>query len=437
MNTPDTLYVKDGNLWIGELKATELAKRFGTPLYVMDARYIAEVADAFVRAVNKGGRGAVAFANKAFATVATAKLAAAHGLWFDVVSGGELYLVRQAGVDLKKVLFHGNNKTPREIEEGLEAGIGYFVVDSLNELEILDSAAKARGMKQKVLVRVNPGVSAHTYEAVVTAAPFSKFGFDVHGDAADVVKDIVSREGLEFCGLHVHIGSQIYDHSSYDTAIDIVTDFMKKLSEDGVATDILDMGGGYGIYYTDEDPKFTPERYAYTVESIAARVREKAAEKGLSEPFIIVEPGRSIVGEAGVTLYTVGAVKDFPGVKKYVAVDGGMFDNPRYALYGSVYSAMIANKADRPAEEKVTIAGKCCESGDLIGKDIPLQHAETGDILAVFSTGAYNYSMASNYNLNAIPPVVLVDGDRADYIVRPQTYEDLLRNNTVPEWLTK
>ena len=424
MNTRDTLYVKDGNLWIGELKATELAKRFGTPLYVMDARYIAEVADAFVRAVNKGGRGAVAFANKAFATVATAKLAAAHGLWFDVVSGGELYLVRQAGVDLKKVLFHGNNKTPREIEEGLEAGIGYFVVDSLNELEILDSAAKARGMKQKVLVRVNPGVSAHTYEAVVTAAPFSKFGFDVHGDAADVVKDIVSREGLELCGLHVHIGSQIYDHSSYDTAIDIVTDFMKKLSEDGVATDILDMGGGYGIYYTDEDPKFTPERYAYTVESIAARVREKAAEKGLSEPFIIVEPGRSIVGEAGVTLYTVGAVKDFPGVKKYVAVDGGMFDNPRYA-------------ADRPAEEKVTIAGKCCESGDLIGKDIPLQHAETGDILAVFSTGAYNYSMASNYNLNAIPPVVLVDGDRADYIVRPQTYEDLLRNNTVPEWLTK
>ena len=437
MNTRDTLYVKGGNLWIGELKATELAKRFGTPLYVMDARYIAEVADAFVRAVNKGGRGAVAFANKAFATVATAKLAAAHWLWFDVVSGGELYLVRQAGVDLKKVLFHGNNKTPREIEEGLAAGIGYFVVDSLNELEILDSAAKARGMKQKVLVRVNPGVSAHTYEAVVTAAPFSKFGFDVHGDAADVVKDIVSREGLEFCGLHVHIGSQIYDHSSYDTAIDIVTDFMKKLSEDGVATDILDMGGGYGIYYTDEDPRFTPERYAYTVESIAARVREKAAEKGLSEPFIIVEPGRSIVGEAGVTLYTVGAVKDFPGVKKYVAVDGGMFDNPRYALYGSVYSAMIANKADRPAEEKVTIAGKCCESGDLIGKDIPLQHAETGDILAVFSTGAYNYSMASNYNLNAIPPVVLVDGDRADYIVRPQTYEDLLRNNTVPEWLTK
>ena len=435
MNTRDTLYVKDGNLYIGAFRATELAEKFGTPLYVMDAQYIAEVCDAFVAAVNKSGEGAVAFANKAFAAVATAKLAAAHGLWFDVVSGGELYLVQNAGADMKKVLFHGNNKTPREIDEGLDAGIGYFVIDSLNEIELLDKKAGERGVVQDVLVRVNPGVSAHTYEAVMTAAPFSKFGFDVHGDAADVIKDIASRKHLRFCGLHVHIGSQIYDHSSYDSAIDVVTDFMRGLAADGVTTDVLDMGGGYGIYYTDEDPKFTPRRYAYTVENIALRAREKSAEKGLKQPFIIVEPGRSIVGEAGITLYTVGAVKDFPGVRKYVAVDGGMFENPRYALYESRYSAMIANKADKPADEVVTIAGKCCESGDLIGKDMPLQHAETGDILAVFSTGAYNYSMASNYNLNAVPPVVLVDGDKAGYIVKPQTYRDLLRNNTVPEWM--
>ena len=435
MNTRDTLYVKDGNLYIGEFKATELAKRFGTPLYVMDARYIAEVCDAFVAAVSRGGEGAVAFANKAFATLATARLAAAHGLWFDVVSGGELCLMQRAGADMKKVLFHGNNKTPKEIDEGLAAGIGFFVVDSLNELELLDEKAKKLGIRQDVLVRVNPGVSAHTYEAVVTAAPYSKFGFDVHTDAEEVIADIASRKGLVFRGLHVHIGSQIYDHSSYDQAIDVTVSFMKKLAGKGIVTDILDMGGGYGIYYTDEDPKFTPKRYAYTVESVARRVREKAAENGLKQPFVIVEPGRSIVGEAGVTLYTVGAIKDFPGVRKYVAVDGGMFDNPRYALYESKYSAVIANKADKPADEKVTIAGKCCESGDLIGKDIPLQHAETGDILAVFSTGAYNYSMASNYNLNAIPPVVMVDGNRADYIVKPQTYDDLLRNNTVPEWM--
>lgn len=435
MNTRETLYVKDGNLYIGGFRATELAARFGTPLYVMDARYISEVCDAFVAAVSKGGEGAVAFANKAFATIATAKLAAAHGLWFDVVSGGELEMVKRAGADLGHVLFHGNNKTPKEVAEGVSDGIGFFVVDSLNEIDLIDKKAGELGKKQDVLVRVNPGVSAHTFEAVVTAAPFSKFGFDVNGDALEVIRGIAAREHLNFRGLHMHIGSQIYDHSSYDQAIDITVGFMKKLADEGIVCDILDTGGGYGIYYTDKDPKFTPRRYAYTVESVARRVREKAAENGLKQPFVIVEPGRSIVGEAGITLYTVGAIKDFPGVKKYVAVDGGMFDNPRYALYESEYSAMIANKADKPADETVTIAGKCCESGDIIAKDIPLQHAETGDILAVFSTGAYNYSMASNYNLNAVPPVVLVDGERADYIVKPQTYDDLLRNNTVPEWM--
>lgn len=435
MNTRKTLYVKDNDLYIGAFKATELAKKFGTPLYVMDAAYIREVSDAFVAAVNKCGRGAVAFANKAFATVATAKLAAAHGLWFDVVSGGELFMVKRAGADMKKVLFHGNNKTPREIDEALDAGIGFFVIDSLNELELLDKKAGERGVRQDVLVRINPGVSAHTFEAVMTAAPFSKFGFDVHGDAFDVIRDIASRDNLNFRGLHAHIGSQIYEASSYEKAIDITVDFAGRLAEAGIVCDILDMGGGYGIYYTDKDPKFTPSAYAATVENVARRVAEKSAERGLAAPFLIVEPGRSIVGEAGVTLYTVGAIKDFPGVKKYVAVDGGMFDNPRYALYESEYSAVIAGKASEPASEVVTVAGKCCESGDLIGKDMPLQHAETGDILAVFSTGAYNYSMASNYNLNAIPPVVLVDGDRADYIVKAQTYDDLLRNNTVPEWL--
>lgn len=435
MNTRNTLYVKDGNLYIGRFKATELAEKFGTPLYVMDADYIREVCGAFVGAVASYGEGAVAFANKAFATVATAKIAASCGLWFDVVSGGELYLVKSAGADMAKVLFHGNNKTEREIAEGLDAGIGYFVVDSYREIELLDRMAGERGMTQDVLVRINPGVTAHTYAAVVTAAPYSKFGFDVNGDAAEVVLDVVSRKNLRYRGLHAHIGSQIYDHSSYDAAVDVVTTFAKRLADGGVVTEILDMGGGYGIYYTDEDPKFTPKRYAYTVENIGRQVAAAAEKKGIAKPFLIVEPGRSIVGEAGVTLYTVGAIKDFPGVRKYVAVDGGMFDNPRYALYESKYSAVIADKASEPADETVTIAGKCCESGDIIAKDVPLQHAESGDILAVFSTGAYNYSMASNYNLNAVPPVALVDGDNADYIVKPQSYRDLLRNNEVPSWL--
>ena len=435
MNTRDTLYVRQGSLYIGDFKASDLAARFGTPLYVMNAAYVREVCSAFVKAMATYGDGAVAFANKAFATVATASMAAKLGLWFDVVSGGELYLVKSAGADMKKVLFHGNNKTEKEIDEGLADGIGYFVVDSFHELELLDAKAAALGVVQDVLVRVNPGVSAHTHEAVATATPLSKFGFGVDGNAFDVISDITRRKNVRYRGIHVHIGSQIYDHSSYDLAIDIITDFMKKLRDAGISTEILDMGGGYGIYYTDEDPKFTPKRYAYTVENIGRRVAADCERKSLDKPFLIVEPGRSIVGEAGVTLYTVGAIKDFPGVKKYVAVDGGMFDNPRYALYESKYSACLADKADKPADETVTIAGKCCESGDIIAKDIPLQHAEAGDILAVFSTGAYNYSMASNYNLNAVPPVVLVDGDKADYIVKPQTYRDLLRNNEVPDWL--
>ena len=435
MNTRETLYVKDGNLYIGGFRATELAARFGTPLYVMDARYISEVCDAFVAAVSKEGEGAVAFANKAFATIATAKLAAAHGLWFDVVSGGELEMVKRAGADLGHVLFHGNNKTPKEVAEGVSDGIGFFVIDSLNEIDLIDKKAGELGKKQDVLVRVNPGVSAHTFEAVVTAAPFSKFGFDVNGDALEVIRGIAAREHLNFRGLHMHIGSQIYDHSSYDRAVEVITAFMRRLADEGIETDILDMGGGYGIYYTEKDPHFTPRRYAYTVENIGRKVAECAEKEGIRKPFLIVEPGRSIVGEAGVTLYTVGAIKDFPGIRKYVAVDGGMFENPRYALYESEYSAVVADRAGEPATETVTLAGKCCESGDIVAKDIPLQHAETGDIVAVFSTGAYNYSMASNYNLNAVPPVVLVDGDRADYIVRPQTYEDLLRNNEVPDWM--
>ena len=436
MNTRNTLYVKDGKLYIGGFAASELAHRFGTPLYVMDAAYIAEVCDAFQSAMATYGDGAVAFANKAFATVATAKIAAKHGLWFDVVSGGELYLVKSAGADLGKVLFHGNNKTVAEIEEGIADGVGFFVVDSLHELELLDEKAGAASVVQDILVRVNPGITAHTHEAVATATPLSKFGFGVDTNAFEVIKDASQRRNLHFRGIHSHIGSQIYDHSSYDAAIGVLTDFMKRLyDEAGIVTEILDMGGGYGIYYTDDDPKFTPKRYAYTVENIGKRVKEVCAAKGVAKPFLIVEPGRSIVGEAGITLYTVGAIKDFPSVRKYVAVDGGMFDNPRYALYESKYSAILADKADKPADETVTIVGKCCESGDIVAKDVKLQHAEAGDILAVFSTGAYNYSMASNYNLNAVPPVVLVDGDKADYIVKPQTYADLLRNNEVPEWL--
>lgn len=435
MNLRDTLYIENGELFVGKLKATDLAKKFGTPLYVMDGEYMLSVADEMVKGLSSYGDGAVAYASKALATIATTKMLDARGLWFDCVSGGELFLLLKAGVNPKHIIAHGNAKTPKEIEEGVKAGIGLFAVDSISEIDNLDRIAGELGVKQDVIVRINPLVSAHTYEAVQTSAPNSKFGFDITKDAKYYIQDIISRKNINFKGLHVHVGSQIFDHSAYDECIDKVTDFVLKLKQEGIEIEILDLGGGYGVHYVADDPAFTAKRYGYTVKNIALNLSASLEKKGMAKPFLIVEPGRSIVGESGITLYTVTAIKDFPGVKKYVAVDGGMFDNPRHALYGSEYSAILAGKADKPFDDIVVIAGKCCESGDIISENVPLQQAEVGDTLAVFSTGAYNYSMASNYNLNAIPPVVLVMGDKADYIVKPQTYDDLVRNNVVPDFV--
>ncbi|MEG1529298.1 MAG: diaminopimelate decarboxylase [Clostridia bacterium] len=434
MNTRDTLYIENGELFVGNLSATSLAKRFGTPLYVMDATYIASVCDAYSQTMSAYG-GAVLYTSKAFATIATTKLIASHGLWFDAVSGGELFLLNSANVDMKHVVFHGNNKTPKEILEGVELGVGYFVIDSDTEIDTLDKIACENGIKQDVLIRVNPGVTAHTHAALQTAAPASKFGFAIDEQAEETVKYILSKPNLTFKGLHMHIGSQVYEHSSYEFAVDAMCALIKRLADCKIAVDIFDIGGGFGIYYNDEDPLFTPKRYSYTLKQVCENVKTDCAKYAVKMPFLIFEPGRSVVGEAGVTLYTVGAIKNFPNVKKYVAVDGGMFENPRHALYDAHYEAVVANHANKPKSDIVTLVGKCCESGDIVASDIPLQEAEVGDIVAVFSTGAYNYSMASNYNLNPVPPVVLVDGEKADYIVKPQTYEDLTRNNTVPEWI--
>lgn len=435
MNLRETLFIENDELFVGKIKATDLAKRYGTPLYVMDGEYMLSVADEMVKGLSSYGDGAVAYASKAFASIATTKMLSAHGLWFDCVSGGELFLLLKAGANPKHIIAHGNAKTPKEIEEGVKAGIGLFAIDGISEISVLDEIARKYGVKQDVIVRINPLVSAHTYEAVQTSAPNSKFGFDVTKDAEFYIRDIISRENLNFKGLHVHVGSQIFDHSAYDECIEKVTDFVLKLKGEGIDVEILDLGGGYGVHYLADEPAFTAKRYGYTVKNIALNLSSALEKKGLQKPFLIVEPGRSIVGESGITLYTVTEIKDFPGVKKYVAVDGGMFENPRHALYGSEYSAIVANKAGKPFDDTVVIAGKCCESGDIISENVPLQTAEVGDTLAVFTTGAYNYSMASNYNLNPIPPVVLVMGDKADYIVKPQTYDDLVRNNVVPDFV--
>ena len=438
MNYRDTMKINAaGHLEIGGCDCVELARQYGTPLYVMDEEYIRSVCRAFKQTIEKTyGSGNMAYASKAFSCKAIYNVMKQEKTFIDVVSGGEIYTAASVGFDMSGAFFHGNNKTDGELELAMRTGVGTIVIDAADDAERIDALARRFEKVQNVLVRVNPGVEAHTHSYIQTAKVDSKFGFSVSSGAATAaIKDVLSRKSLHFAGLHCHIGSQIFDRSAFALAVDVMTDYMRELAGEGIEVETLNMGGGFGVHYTEEDPKYNVDEYCDYVSLLTRTLCECVERKNLKKPFFVIEPGRAVVGEAGVTLYTVGAIKDFPGIRKYVAVDGGMFENPRYALYESEYSAVVANRAGEPATETVTLAGKCCESGDIVAKDIPLQHAETGDIVAVFSTGAYNYSMASNYNLNAVPPVVLVDGDRADYIVRPQTYEDLLRNNEVPDWM--
>ena len=294
-------------------------------------------------------------------------------------------------------------------------------------------------MRIKILLRINPGVEAHTHAFVQTATTDSKFGFSLaDGTAEKVTAYALSKKNVKLEGYHCHIGSQIFEKQSFVLAVEKCMNFCALMKEKlGFVVSTLNLGGGYGIWYTDEDRKISAEGYAEYLEALIAAVKEKAKEKDLPLPYLLIEPGRSIVGEAGVTLYTVGAIKDIPGVKKYVAIDGGMFDNPRYALYESKYTVMLANRANEECTEIVSIAGKCCESGDIIAVNVPLPKAESGDIVAVLSTGAYNYSMAMNYNRNKIPPCVLVNEGKGEYIVQPQTYADIARNDVIPARLTK
>ena len=440
MNQRETLKINSkGHLEIGGCDAVDLAKNFGTPLYVFDEKYIRDMMRVYRDTIEKeyGGNGLVLYASKAFSCMAIYRIAAQENIGVDVVSGGELYTAIKAGFPAEKIYMHGNNKLLRELEFAVDAGVGTIVVDSYDEADMLDDIAKAKGVEQNVLIRINPGVEAHTHAFVQTARTDSKFGFSISdGTAEKMSAYILKKKYLNLKGYHCHIGSQIFEKQSFVLAAQKAMDFMAMIKSDlGFEADTLNIGGGFGIWYTDDDAKISVDGYAAYLEALISAVKGKASELGLKRPYLLIEPGRSIVGEAGITLYTVGAIKDIPGIKKYVAIDGGMFDNPRYALYQSKYTVLLANRADEACTEIVTIAGKCCESGDLIAVDVPLPEAERGDIAAVLSTGAYNYSMASNYNRNFIPPAILVHGGKAEYIVKPQTYDDLVRNDVVPDYL--
>lgn len=437
MNERETLKINtQGHLEIGGADAVNLAKSFGTPLYVMDENYIRAMCRIYRDTIEKeyGGNGLVLYASKAFSCLAIYRIANSEGIGCDIVSGGELYTALHAGFPAENMVLHGNNKLLDELTLALDHKIGLIVVDSYDELDTIDALAAERGRVQDVLIRVNPGVEAHTHRFIQTAKTDSKFGFSVSdGTAEKISAYALQKKNIRLKGYHCHIGSQIFEKKSFTTAVDKMVDFMKAMRDKlGFEAGVLNLGGGYGIWYTDEDAKVSCEGYADYLKAILARLKERADECGLKRPYILIEPGRSIVGEAGITLYTVGAIKDIPGVKKYVAVDGGMFDNPRYALYQAKYTAVLANRANEKPTEIVSIAGKCCESGDIVCADVALPAAKRGDILAVLSTGAYNYSMASNYNRNLIPPVVLVQDGKAEYIVKPQSYEDLIRNDVIP-----
>ena len=442
MNERETLRVNEkGHLAIGGADTVALAQRFGTPLYVFDEAYIRRMMGIYrdTLKANYDGNGLVLYASKAFSCQAIYRIADQENIGVDVVSGGELYTALKAGFPAEKIFMHGNNKLDYEIGEALDCGIGCIVADAYSEIDKIDAEAAKRGIIQKILLRINPGVEAHTHAFVQTATTDSKFGFSLADGTAEAVTAYArTKANVHLAGYHCHIGSQIFEKQSFVIAVTKVMKFASEMKEKlGFELEMLNLGGGFGVWYTDEDKKIAPEGYAEYVEALIQAVKDKASDYKMPLPFLLIEPGRSIVAEAGITLYTVGAIKDIPGVKKYVAVDGGMFDNPRYALYQSKYTPVLANRANEENTQIVTIAGKCCESGDLIAVNVGLPEVQSGDILAVLSTGAYNYSMAMNYNKNLIPPCVLVCDGQAEYIVKKQTYEDLNRNDVIPDRLAK
>lgn len=421
---------ENGELILGGVGVKTLAAQYGTPLYVMDENVIRSNMRAFKSSMDKyyGGKGLVCYASKAFSCKEIYRIAKEEGIGADVVSIGEMYTAKSVGFPMDQVCFHGNNKTRRELEAALDWGVTRIVVDNLTELHTLSALAKEKGIIAEILLRIKPGIDAHTHNFIRTGQIDSKFGLALEtGEAMEGVKEALAAESVTLRGLHCHIGSQIFSVDPFVHAAEVMMGFLGQIkAETGVELPELNLGGGFGILYTDEDE---PAPFGDYMEPVSRAVKASAEKLGLSQPFVLIEPGRSIVGEAGTTLYTVGSVKEIPDIRTYVSVDGGMGDNPRYILYQAKYDMILANRVNEPATETVTVAGRCCESGDLLGENVPLAPAKPGDLLAVFATGAYNYSMASRYNRVGIPPVVMVKDGTSRVIVRGESLEDLVQND--------
>ncbi len=429
MYLPKGAEIKNSHLYLNGVDLCSLAEKYGTPLYVMSEDIIRENCRLYKKTLDSlFPDNEVLFASKAFSCKEIYRIIAEEGLGADTVSGGEIYTALSAGFNPSKLYFHGCSKTDDELKYALENKIGRIVVDNKEELLRIDSFAKEMGIKASVSFRIKPGIDAHTHSAIMTGQIDSKFGFALeNGEAEEIIALALSLESVELSGVHCHIGSQIFDIEPFKNAAKVMMKFISDMKlKTGYEIPEINLGGGFGIRYTDSDD---PHGYGEFASAVFEEIKASAEEHGLNIPKIVIEPGRSIVGEAGLTLYKVGAVKEIKGIRKYVMIDGGMTDNPRYALYESEYKAIAANKADEPASEKITLAGKCCESGDLIGKDMELAPVIAGDIIAVLSTGAYNYSMSSNYNRIPRPAVVMLKGDEDRLIVKRETYEDIIKND--------
>ena len=421
------LSVNQGRLCFAGQDVCALAERFGTPLYLMDEDRIRENCRLYKKAFAAafGDRAAPAYASKAASFKQIYRIVNEEGMYIDVVSPGEIHTAVAAGFPMEKALFHSNNKSDADLRYGMDAGVGRFVVDGEDELLALNAIAVERGVKQKILLRLTPGIDPHTYEAVNTGMVDSKFGTAIEtGQAAELVKLTLTLPGVALDGFHCHVGSQVFDEDVFQRTADIMLPFLAQMRAAlGYTAATLNFGGGYGVPYVEADGAVD---IAARIAEVGAYIREACEKLDFPMPFFMMEPGRSIVADAGLTVYTVGAVKRIPGYKNYVSVDGGMTDNPRYALYGSKYTVLSGNRAAEPADFRCDLVGRCCESGDVVQPGILLPAATCrGDIVCVCTTGAYNYSMASNYNRVPRPPVVMLRAGEAYVAVRRETYGDL------------
>ena len=423
---------QNGHLYFAGQDTVELAKQYGTPLYLMDEDKIRESCRIYKKAFAKhfGESARPLYASKANCFKRIYEIMREEDMGIDVVSSGEMYTAIQAGYDLSRAYFHSNNKTDADIAYGMDNGIGYFVADNVEEIKAIEAEASRRGIRQKVLLRLTPGIDPHTYEAIATGKVDSKFGSAIEtGQAEEITVFTLAQPHVELMGFHCHVGSQVFGEDIFERAAVVMLEFVADMkAKHGYLAPQLDLGGGYGVRYVEEDPYLDVDT---KVGQVAAAIKETCQRLNIEMPEIHMEPGRSIVAAAGMTLYTCGTVKKIPGYKNYVSIDGGMPDNPRFALYGSKYTCLVANKMNEECDFVASIVGRCCESGDIIQEGVSVPSSVgRGDTVAVCTTGAYNYSMASNYNRLPRPPIVMLRGGNESYVaVRRESFADLCAND--------